>query len=358
MNRLVTYGLRPDVQVAFDELGRKKLDLGRIAAEHKGGYQVVSAEHELLATVAGKLRHAVESGTGERPVVGDWVAIEPPASGGGVTLIHALLPRRSTIVRRAAGRTPEPQVIAANVDAVFLVTALTRDFNPRRLERYLSVAWESGAKPVVVLTKADLCEDVPALVARAHEVAPGVDVHPVSAVTGQGLDALASYFADHATVALIGSSGVGKSTLINAWLGREAMPTRPVRDDDRGRHTTTHRSLIALPSGGIVMDTPGMRELGLWEADAGLSDAFADIAEVAAECRFSNCAHEGEPGCAIDAALADGRLDAERLKSFKALQREEQRLTDRSDPVARTRSKAHNKAMSRALRAAIRGKRK
>jgi ribosome biogenesis GTPase / thiamine phosphate phosphatase len=249
-------------------------------------------------------------------------------------------------------------VIAANVDVVFLVMALTRDFNPRRLERYLSVAFDSGAKTVVVLTKADLCDDVGALVERAGLTAAGAAIHAVSAVSGAGVDALTSYFADHATVALIGSSGVGKSTLINRWLGHDLMATRPVRDDERGRHTTTHRSLVTLPSGGLVIDTPGMRELGLWEADAGLSDAFADIAEVARECRFSDCAHEGEPGCAVETAIATGRLAEARLISFKALQREEQRLVDRADPVARTRNKAHNKTLSRALRSAVKDKRK
>ncbi len=358
MSRLDTLGRKPAVAAAFAPHAERGWALGRVVAEHKGGYYVAAEEHDLLANISGKLRLAIENDPLQKPVVGDWVAIEPPASGGGVTLMHAVLPRQTAIVRRAAGTRPEPQVIAANVDHVFLVMALTRDFNPRRLERYLSVAWDSGAKPVIVLTKADLSDDVTGLSAAAAALAPGVPVHAISAVAARGLTELSPYFAGDATVALIGSSGVGKSTLINTWLGRDAIATRPVRDDDRGRHTTTHRALIPLPRGGLVVDTPGMRELGLWDNESGVSDAFADVTELAAQCRFSDCQHQSEPGCAILAALADGRLTQERLDSMHALQREEQRLRNRADPVARTRSKAHHKAMSRARRTVTKDKRK
>ena len=247
--------------------------------------------------------------------VGDWVGL---ADG----LVRAVLPRRSAIVRKSAGLTSEPQTLAANVDVAFIVTSLGPDLEPRRIERYLVTVWESGASPEVVLTKADRMEDPWGLVAEVEAVALGVPVHVVSALTGQGVDALRARVGDGATAVLIGSSGVGKSTLVNRWVGRELMAVKETRaDDDEGRHTTTHRELIVLPGGGVVIDTPGIRELQLWDS-GGMEEAFADVEELAAACRFSDCSHNTEPGCAVKAALASGDLPVERHASWLKLQRE------------------------------------
>jgi ribosome biogenesis GTPase len=245
--------------------------------------------------------------------------------------IHHLLPRRSAFVRKAIGGGA--QVVAANVDVAFLVASLNADLNPRRIERYLATAWESGASPVVVLTKADLCDDCEAHKASIEAVALGVPVHVVSAVTGQGLADLSASFAPGQTAALLGSSGVGKSSLVNALAGSSLMVTQAIREEDaRGRHTTTHRELVLLPGGRLMLDTPGMRELGLWDAEAGVATTFADVEALVAECRFRNCAHGAEPGCAVRAALVDGSLDEGRWRSYAKLQREAARFARRDDP--------------------------
>jgi len=306
----------------------KKLEMAegvpaRVVAEHRGMYSVAAESGELLAEVSGRLRHRA-AGRADLPAVGDWVAVEARAAEGRGT-IHAVLPRRSRFVRKVAGRRVEEQVVAANVDTVFLVTSLNQDMNPRRIERYLAQVWVSGASPVAVLNKADLCDEAQAaaLAAELEAAAMGVPVLRVSAATGEGFESLAPFLAAGQTVALLGSSGVGKSSIINRLLGREAQAVREVREgDDRGRHATTTRQLFALPGGAMVIDTPGMRELGLWSDGAGVEQAFADIESLAAECRFEDCGHESEPGCAIRAALADGRLDEARLENWRKLQKE------------------------------------
>ena len=262
---------------------------------------------------------------GDFPAVGDWVAARPP-EGDGQTTIVAVLPRRTVFSRSGGDATrregaADEQVVAANVDTVFLVVALGHDLNLRRLERYLATSWESGAEPVVVVTKTDLYDDVPARLAEIDSVAFGVPVHPISNVTGEGVEELRRWLAGSRTVALLGSSGVGKSSLVNR-VGEEIEVGAGDLSDGRGRHTTTHRELFLLPGGGLVLDTPGMRVLELWEADAGLATAFADVEAVATMCRFSDCGHDGEPGCAVLAALADGTLDPERVESYEKLQRE------------------------------------
>jgi ribosome biogenesis GTPase len=251
--------------------------------------------------------------------------------------IHHLLPRRSAFQRRAAGGgAPSMQVVAANVDVALLVASLNGDLNPRRIERYLATAWEGGADPIVVLTKADLCADADALKAGIEAVTLGVPVHVVSAVTGQGLDALNQSLAPGQTAALLGSSGVGKSSLVNALAGTTLMATQPIREDDaRGRHTTTHRQLVLLPNGRLVLDTPGMRELGLWDADAGVAATFAEVEALIAACRFRDCAHDTEPGCAVQAALADGGLDPARWRNDTKLQRELDRRARKDGRVQR-----------------------
>ncbi|HEX7926833.1 MAG TPA: ribosome small subunit-dependent GTPase A [bacterium] len=334
---------------------------GRIVVEEKGGYFVHTLHGERLAQLAGRYRGAIEQGAAERPVVGDWVALtaEP---GHASAIIHATLPRRTRLARMSGGGrksrlgTAYEQVIAANVDVLFLVTALSGDLNPRRLERYLAIAWDSGAQPVVLLTKADLCPDVPAALASIEPVTGGAPVHVVSPKTGEGLTALETYLGGR-TLALIGSSGVGKTTLINRWLGGERLATGHVSATGEGRHTTTRRQLLAMPSGGAVIDTPGMRELALWEADAGLTEAFADVDALIGQCKFGDCAHGSEPGCALRAAVANGTLPAERLESWLKLQGELAHVRGLDDPAAQRESKRRGKIGSKLLRARIADKR-
>jgi ribosome biogenesis GTPase / thiamine phosphate phosphatase len=285
---------------------------GRVAVQHRGEYVVYTELGELRARLPGKLLHE-----GVVAAVGDWVGLD------GET-IRTVLPRRSAIVRNAAGREAAAQVLAANVDVAFVVTSLGADLEPRRLERYLMSVWESGAAPVILLTKADLHADATEQALAVESVAVGVPMHTVSAVTGEGCAAVAAYLTRGTTAVLLGSSGVGKSTLLNRLAGAELLRTQPVREDDgRGRHTTSHRELVVLPGGGLLIDTPGIRELQLWDGgDGGFEESFADVEELAPRCRFRDCSHASEPGCAVRAAVDSGELSLERLRSYRKLQRE------------------------------------
>ncbi|MGD6832991.1 ribosome small subunit-dependent GTPase A [Sutcliffiella halmapala] len=296
--------------------------VGRVMLEHKRIYRVETENGEYLAEVSGKYRFEAESRE-DYPAVGDWVVLSERANERKAT-IQALLPRFSKFSRKAAGLTTEEQIVAANVDTVFLVQSLNYDFNARRLERYLIMAWESGATPVIVLTKADLCEDVAAKIKDVEAVALGVPVFAVSVKDETGVEALAPYFTTGKTVALLGSSGAGKSTLTNFLLGEEKQVIQEVRgDDDKGRHTTTYRELYLLPTGGLVLDTPGMRELQLWEADgATVGQSFQDVEELAEQCYFRDCKHENEPSCAVREAIREGTLEEARYQSYVKLQRE------------------------------------
>jgi ribosome biogenesis GTPase len=283
------------------------------------------------------------------PVTGDWVALRVP-EGEGSALVAAVLPRATCFSRRAAGRAEREQVVAANLDTVLLMTGLDNDFSPRRIERYLAAAWQSGARPVVVLNKLDLCAEPEKQIRAVEQVAVGAPIHAVSALRGDGLEALAQYCGPAQTVALVGSSGVGKSTLINRLLGEALQSTQPVGDDGRGRHTTTRRELLFTASGGMVIDTPGMRELGLWEDEEGLERTFDEIETLARECRYRDCRHLDEPGCAVRAAVEEGTLSASRLDSMQKLRREMDWLKRRESPLEELAEKRKWKTIHKSVK--------
>lgn len=324
---------------------------GRVARRSHDVYTVLTASGARMARVSGRYRYEAVT-SADYPVVGDWVALRLPATEGeGV--IEGLVPRQSAISRKAAAANGkvEEQVLAANVDTVFLVSSLNQEFNPRRIERYLVTAWESGATPVLVLNKADLCADPQEYFDLLGPIAVGLPVCLTSAATGQGLEALTPYVGSGRTVAFLGSSGVGKSSLINRLAGRDVQATGAIRDDDdRGRHITTRSDLILLPDGGILVDTPGLRELALWSSGEGLGQTFVDITEMAQGCRFRDCRHQGEPGCAVRAALEAGRLAPERLAAYRKLQREQAFLQSRQDRQQMLARQRWHKQLAKATR--------
>lgn len=349
---LSQYGWNERFATAFAEHAGEGRVPGRVVLEHTHIYRVGTQEGELLARVSGRLRHQAASRP-DFPAVGDWVVVEPVA--GSDARIHAVLPRFSRFSRRAAGDTTEEQIVAANIDIVFLVGGLDGDFNPRRIERYLVVAWESGAIPVIVLNKADLVPDPARHVAEVQRVAPDVKVHAVSARQPESVEVLRQYVTAGRTAALLGSSGVGKSTIANRLVGYDLLRTQDVRiTDSRGRHTSTARQMVLLEGGGILIDTPGMRELQLWDSGEALGDAFADIEALAAACRFRNCRHVQEPGCAVRAAAASGELSATRLESFRKLDAERAHQVKQLDARAmledKRRAKVQNKALNKHLK--------
>lgn len=333
---------------SFAPYSQQGFSVARVAIEYRNTYIVYSQQGELTAEVTGKLRHQAILGQ-DFPAVGDWVIIQ--AREQGSASIHGILPRKSKFSRKIAGSKTEEQIVAANIDTVFLVCGLDGDFNLRRIERYLILANNSGANPVIVLNKADLCNSLEDNVSKVEAVAQGVPILVLSATTAQGLDVLKSYLQPGQTVALLGSSGVGKSTITNQLKGASVQAVQPVRrGDDQGRHTTTNRELILLPTGGLIIDTPGMREIQIWADGESLQETFADIETLAAECRFRNCQHNNEPGCAVQQALLEGELDFFRFLSYQKLQKELNYLVRKQDQRAQLDEKERSKKIHKAMR--------
>lgn len=327
----------------------------RVSAEHRGGFLVLTERGDIPAEVTGRMMYQAE-GRLDYPVVGDWVLVDL-LDKGTQAVIHSVLPRRTLLVRKTAGKDVAVQAIAANIDLVFIVTGLDGNYNPRRIERYLVAARESGAMPVVLLNKSDLAQDVPERLREVLAVAGPAQVLLVSALTGAGMDELERLIAPGVTACFVGSSGAGKSTLINRLAGMDLARIAEVREiDSRGRHTTTHRQMFVLPSGAIVIDTPGMRELGIVDAEAGIENTFADVEQLGTECRFRNCSHTFEQGCAVLAAIEGGALDQKRYKSFLKLRGEIQHNEEKLDAKARLERKGRDRMLAKAIRNVLKNK--
>ena len=349
MITLKEYGWNNIHEVNWEEINNEKCIPGRITLEHKKMYRVITTEGEWLSVCSGTMQYEATERR-DFPAVGDWVAVEKmPGEERGI--IHAILPRTSLFSRKVAGMTIAEQIIAVNIDIVFLVMSMNNDFNARRLERYLVATYDSGATPVVVLTKKDVCVNPSFYIEEAKSIALGAEIFGVSNVTGEGIDELTTLLKNNKTAALLGSSGVGKSSLMNAICGSEMMAVQDIReDDDKGRHTTTHRELVKIPTGGILIDTPGMREFQLWDNNESLDSGFQDINELANKCKFNDCQHSNEPGCAIRDALSIGALAKDRYSSYLKLQKELAFLERKMDRAAQVEERNKWKKVTKSMK--------
>lgn len=316
LQSLYKLGLNKDLEIYFNE-NYKGYYLGRVSVQYRNIYKIESNLGEIHGTISGRMKYDLDNKE-DYPAVGDWVAFKTEDTN--TAIIHKILPRKTTICRKVAGAKSDEQVLATNVDKIFIAMSLNNDFNLRRLERYINIAWDSGAIPTIILTKSDLCKDLEDKLDDISTVAIGIDTIVVSALNGDGINTIKEYIGNNDTVVFIGSSGVGKSTLINKLINKDIQLTKDISENDKGRHTTTHRELFVLESGGIIIDTPGMRELQLSQGD--LETTFKDIEDIAKDCKFIDCNHKSEPHCAVKKAIEEGILSKERFKSYEKLQKE------------------------------------
>lgn len=339
-NNLLNLGLNQRY-ISEASMYDSNLYIARVVVQYKDMYKVITEEGEILAKVSGKLSYFSNSIL-DYPVVGDWVLLDRINNKNGDAIIHNILSRKSYFSRKVAGTRYDKQIVASNIDFVFICMSLNNDFNINRLERYIAVAWDSMATPVIILTKSDLCEDINDKVKQIEDIAIGIDIIVTSSINEDGYDEVKKYIKTGVTIAFIGSSGVGKSTLINKIMNKEVLKTNSISENDKGRHTTTHRELFAIESGGVIIDTPGMRELGLISAD--LDKSFSNIEELEKQCKFSDCTHKNEPKCAVREAIENGALDSERLERYRKLKREEQYNLSKSKRQEKHRIKSHMKS--------------
>ncbi|MDJ0533740.1 MAG: ribosome small subunit-dependent GTPase A [Xenococcaceae cyanobacterium MO_207.B15] len=347
--KLELFGWNSALACSFEPYAKDGYSVGRITLEYRGEYTLYSELGEVRAKISGKLRHQITDG-GEFPAIGDWVVIKTRQNEQSAT-IYGIMPRKSKFSRKTVGGKTSEQIVAANIDTALLVSGLDNDFNLRRIERYLILTWESGANPIIVLNKADACSEVEQCVAEVEAIAPGVPIIVLSAVLKQGLDELKNYIQPGMTVAMLGSSGVGKSTIANQLMGGELQKVQPVRHgDNRGKHTTTHRELFLLPGGGVIIDTPGMREIQIWATETSFEQTFTDIEMLAKKCRFRDCQHSHEPDCAVQNAILQGVLDERRFLNYQKLHKELNYLSRKQRQLKQLENKSKWKKITKAMR--------
>lgn len=345
---LTVLGWNEDLEKEF-AVYKDFCEAGRVAVEYKGLYKVYCESREVLAAVSGKMMYSAAE-RGDYPAVGDWVVLDRSASEEDRAVIRGILTRKSKFSRKSVGNTVEEQIVAVNVDTLFICMSLNQNFNLRRLERFITMGWDSGATPVVLLTKSDLCDDIEEKLKETMETAIGVDVHCISCMDSSAAAVVRNYIKPGHTLAFLGSSGVGKSTIINRLLGEEKLDTQAISGmGDRGRHTTTNRELIVLPGGGIVIDTPGMREFHILDTEEGISTAFEDIEGLAGNCKFSDCTHSTEPGCAVKEAIENGTLSEDRYNNYLKLKKEAEFIERKTNIKANLEYKSFIKKRSREI---------